>query len=149
MMNGLPLPREHHVHMQTSQRRPTARNIFRVRGTERAEILHRLILGLLHADFFLSSSAILKMEAKNSSETSVMWCFYEGVNAPVFWDVRPFIMARGYQTTRCLILVNLNLGYTGVLHWAHNMFPFSNTEAPELTMYFIVLTYVPSALAVY
>lgn len=71
MTNGQ-LPREHHVHMQTSQRRLTARKAFRARGTEYAELLHGLILCLLHAALFLSSSEILKMEARNSSETSVM-----------------------------------------------------------------------------
>lgn len=57
-------------------------------------------------------------------------------------------MVRVYQTTRGLILENPNLGKIGVLHWAHIMFPFSNKEASELTMYFIVLKCVPSALAI-
>lgn len=56
--------------------------------------------------------------------------------------MKPYIMVRGYQTTRSIILENPNLGKIGVLHWAHIMFPFSNKEASELIMY------VPSALAV-
>jgi hypothetical protein len=71
IINGLPLPRLYQIHMQTSKGRPTTRNIFTVRGTDHAEILHRFILCLLHIGFLLSSFSILKMDAKCSSETSV------------------------------------------------------------------------------